>query len=89
MTWIKNVLREIFGLFIDDGAFALAILVWLGVVHWAARYIRFSSITLAVILFVGLALILLESATRYARRKRTVKDETPTSSNPSSTNLNP
>lgn len=76
MTWIRNILREIFGLFVDDGAFALAILIWIGIVHGAAPYIRLSSATIAIILFVGLALILLESTTRYVRRKRRVKDET-------------
>ena len=34
MKWLKNILREIFGLFVDDGTFALAILIWLAVVRW-------------------------------------------------------
>jgi hypothetical protein len=29
MSWIKTVLREVFGLFVDDGSFAIAILAWL------------------------------------------------------------
>jgi len=30
MNWLKNIFREIFGLFVDDGSFALlAILIWL------------------------------------------------------------
>ena len=32
MRWIATVVREIFGLFVDDGSFALAVLVWIGVV---------------------------------------------------------
>jgi hypothetical protein len=71
MTWIKNILREIFSLFVDDGAFALAILIWLSIVRWATS--RLSSVATAIILFAGLALILLESATRYARLKQNVK----------------
>ena len=35
MMWIRNILSEIFSLFVDDGAFALAILIWLGIVRWA------------------------------------------------------
>ncbi|WP_187290845.1 hypothetical protein [Hyphomicrobium denitrificans] len=32
MRWLKTIVAEIFGLFVDDGAFALAIIVWLGAV---------------------------------------------------------
>ena len=70
MKWIKAVLREIYGLFVDDGAFALAILIWLSFMHWTASHLRLSPTTSAIILFAGLALILTESAVRYARRKR-------------------
>ena len=30
MPWLKAIVVEIFGLFVDDGPFALAIPVWLG-----------------------------------------------------------
>ena len=29
MLWLRSILTEIWGLFVDDGRFALAILVWL------------------------------------------------------------
>jgi hypothetical protein len=70
MKWLKNILREIFGLFVDDGSFALAILLWLAVVGWATPHLNIPSAITAVILFSGLALILTESATRYSRRKQ-------------------
>lgn len=70
MKWISNIFREIFGLFVDDGSFAIAILVWLAIVHWMAPHLRLASAAIAVIFFVGLALILAESALRFARRKR-------------------
>lgn len=70
MKWIKTILREIYGLFVDDGAFALAILIWLGLMRWTASHLRLSPTASAIILFAGLALILTESAVRYARRKR-------------------
>jgi hypothetical protein len=70
MKWLKNILREIFGLFVDDGSFALAILLWLAVVRWASPHLNIPSGITAVILFAGLALILAESASRYSRRKQ-------------------
>lgn len=30
MRWIKAIAGELFGLFVDDGSFAIAIIVWLG-----------------------------------------------------------
>jgi hypothetical protein len=70
MMWIKNIFREIFGLFVDDGAFALAILVWLSFMRWAMSHLTLSPAIIGIILFAGLALILIESTTRYARHKR-------------------
>jgi hypothetical protein len=32
MTWIRVVLKELWGLFVDDGPFASLILIWLAVV---------------------------------------------------------
>lgn len=70
MKWIKNILREIYGLFVDDSAFALSILVWLGIVRWTVLRLNISPTSTAIILFAGLGLILVESTARYARRKR-------------------
>jgi putative exporter of polyketide antibiotics len=73
MQWFKSIVREIFGLFVDDGSFALAILAWLSVV-WLLLYRPFVSARWAgLLLFAGLGLILLESATRYARRRSAVR----------------
>ena len=70
MKWLNNIFREVFGLFVDDGSFALAILLWLAVIRWATLYLKIRSGITAVILFAGLALILAESVTRYSRRKQ-------------------
>ena len=70
MKWLKNILREIFGLFVDDGSFALAILLWLAVVRWAMPRLNIPSGITAVLLFAGLALILAESAARYSRQQQ-------------------
>lgn len=32
MQWIRKITAEVFGLFVDDGSFALAVLVWIGLV---------------------------------------------------------
>ena len=68
MSSIRRIVHEVFGLFVDDGSFALGILIWLGVMAWAAFHLRFSSTTLGILLFVGLVLILIESTIRYARK---------------------
>ena len=70
MKWLRNILREIFGLFVDDGSFALAILLWLAIVRWATPRLNIPSGITGVILFAGLALILAESTTRYSRYKQ-------------------
>ncbi|MBB5316787.1 hypothetical protein [Tunturibacter empetritectus] len=72
MNPIKTILREIFGLFVDDGTFALAILLWLFVVRTLSPHLGNASAWSGPILFFGLALILIESAARYSRR-RTLK----------------
>jgi hypothetical protein len=70
VKWLKNILREIFGLFVDDGSFALAILIWIAVVRWATPHLNIPSRATGLILFAGLALILTESAARYSRHKQ-------------------
>lgn len=70
MKWIKTIFREIFGLFVDDAAFALAILIWLGIMRWIASRLNLPATAIAILFFTGLALILIESTARYARRKR-------------------
>lgn len=65
---LKRVAAEIFGLFVDDGSFALTILAWLAVVALVLTRLDISRAWLGVILFGGLAVILVESAIRGARR---------------------
>ena len=65
---LKAILRELYGLFVDDGSFAIAILVWL-VLLWLVRpYMHLSGAWTAVVLFAGLVAILIESALRRARQ---------------------
>ena len=68
MRWIKTILGEIFGLFVDDGTFAGVILAWLIVVDLVLPHVTLPSDAKAPILFVGLAAILVASAAQRARR---------------------
>jgi hypothetical protein len=69
MARLKSMLMEIFGLFVDDGSFALAILIWLIVAGWALPHLPLLAAWHAAILFVGLAAIVIESALRRSRRR--------------------
>ena len=59
---------EVFGLFVDDGSFAVAILAWLALVWLAVSRIGIGPRWAAAGLFLGLAAILSESVVRRARR---------------------
>jgi hypothetical protein len=68
--WIRSILREVFGLFVDDGRFAVAILVWLGVVRLVLSHLTIMQNIKGIILFVGLGIILIESTIRFSRGKQ-------------------
>jgi hypothetical protein len=67
MQWLKIVFTEIFGLVVDDGSFAIAILAWLVVAGTMFAYVNIPAGVKGPILFAGLAAILMESAVRRAR----------------------
>lgn len=68
MSWIATTVREIWGLFVEDGSFAAAIALWLlaaAVVLPAAHVpVQWRGPALAL----GLAAILIENVRRSARR---------------------
>jgi hypothetical protein len=68
MTWLRSIAGEIFGLFVDDGSFAGAILAWIVVAGFALPRLGLADAGKALILFAGLAAILLTGAIRRARR---------------------
>ncbi len=41
MRWLATIFREVLGLFVDDGSFALAVLVWMGVIWLMTSLPRF------------------------------------------------
>jgi hypothetical protein len=68
MKLLKTILDETLGLFVDDGAFAAAIVLWLAVVAALTRLVPDAAAWAGGVLFVGLAAILVESAMRRARK---------------------
>jgi hypothetical protein len=69
MHWTRSIARELLGLFVDDGSFATAILIWAAVVVLVLARVTHHAAWTGPTLFTGLALILIESTLRYARRR--------------------
>jgi hypothetical protein len=65
MKWLISIAKEIFGLFVDDGSLAVALVVWVGLVLLVSRFLPAPAIGFAVLL--GCAGILAESVLRRAR----------------------
>ena len=66
MSWLRTIIAEIYGLFVDDGSFAIAIIVWLGIALFILPRLDSPPSANALILFAGLLLILFESSLRRA-----------------------
>jgi hypothetical protein len=66
MKLLKAVAEELIGLFVDDGSFAALVLVWLGVCWLLLPRLELPSPVPPALLFVGLVVILAESALRRA-----------------------
>jgi hypothetical protein len=66
MRWIKSIAREMYGLFVDDGSFAIAILVWLGLAVAGLPRAAYNVRWAGPALFAGLAVILIVSVLRFA-----------------------
>ena len=68
MTWLKAIAAELLGLFVDDGIFALAILAWIVGVGFLLPRLGLPLGLGGPILAIGIALTLVASARRTARR---------------------
>lgn len=68
MSALKTILAELVGLVVDDGAFALAIVAWLGLAWLVLPRLQALGPWAGALLFAGLAAVLVESALRRARR---------------------
>jgi len=68
MKWLKTILEETIGLFVDDAAYAAAIVIWLAAMAALVRFTAFGSAVAGPLLFAGLAVILVLGAVRKARK---------------------
>ena len=66
MSFLNSVIGELFGMFVDDGSLAIAILHWIGVIA-ALQVSALVPSGLGLILYLGLAVLLMESVLRRAR----------------------
>jgi hypothetical protein len=67
MGALKSLLAQILGLFVDDGAFAAAIVTWLAFVSLLVPRLHLARKWGGVILFGGIAVILIAGTLRKAR----------------------
>ena len=74
MQWIRSIVREVFGLFVDDGSFAIATLVWVGIVWLLSQHLHMERRG-GLVLFAGLGVILFESVLRVAKRSTRSSDQ--------------
>ena len=68
VRWITFALRELAGLFVDDGSLALLALAWLAACGLALRWLALDPTWAGLLLSAGLALALAASALRAGRR---------------------
>ncbi len=67
LSALRTVLKEFWGLFVDDGLFALSIVIWL-FVGWLLPKLGTPPTVAGLIFAAGVALLLIESARRCARK---------------------
>ena len=67
MGALNSIVKELFSLFVDDGFLAVAVVVWVGILWLLSRELQQVPGS-GLILFLGLAGLLVESAKRRARR---------------------
>jgi hypothetical protein len=68
MRWLVPIVRELYGLFVDDGWFALIILLWLAAVALSQSLVSLPSPWRGAELFAGLALALVWSCLHHVAR---------------------
>ncbi len=64
MNWLRSIWSELIGLFVDDGKFALSLLIWLIACGVALPRLGLPTFLPPVTLFAGLVVILALSAVR-------------------------
>ena len=69
MKFLGSVLTELFGMFVDDGSLAIAILVWVAIIGLVQRLAFLPPALAGGLLFLGLAGLLIENVLRRARKR--------------------
>ena len=67
MSLLGTIVKETFGLFVDDGSLAIAILAWVAVIAGIMQVTELSSGTTGILLILGLVAILVENVLRRVR----------------------
>lgn len=69
MSIVKTIVTELWGLFVDDGSLALALLGWVALAIWLLPALPIDREAYAPVLFVGCLSILLINVLLAAREK--------------------
>jgi uncharacterized membrane protein len=68
MTWLRFIVSELIALFVDDGLFAAALIIWVALIAFLLPQIGVSAgVWRGAALFAGFAAILIESVTRRSK----------------------
>jgi hypothetical protein len=68
MKTLLAILREVAGLFVDDGSLAFAILAVVAVAAFLAFVLKASALTVGLVLLGGCVAVLIENVIRTAQR---------------------
>jgi len=70
MKTVVTILRELVGLFVDDGSLAAGALIWAVICGWGLPLLGLGPRAQAALLVLGLAALLLENTLRASSRVR-------------------
>ncbi len=69
MKTLIAILREVAGLFVDDGSLALAILAVVAIAAFLAIVLKITALTVGLVLLGGCVAVLIENVVRTAQRR--------------------
>lgn len=68
MNVILTALKEVYGLFVEDGSYAVGILVWVLLAALVLPHVPVLGLWRAPLLFAGMLFLLVENVLRTARK---------------------
>jgi hypothetical protein len=71
------MVRELFGLFVDDLSFTVALLIWIALAALLLPHLGLAGYWDAPLLFLGCVLLLIENVRRSAKRARAASGHAP------------